>query len=170
MDPAQHIEALEGQLQALTATLTDRVAGASQETLQHLQLFSAAVEELEVGWRCLSSCQRVLLSSLQVPFPTSPPACSPAGVGAGCGGPSGGAAAGCQAAGAGAAGPGPAGRPRQGGGCADAQAGGAGAGGGGGRQEVMRLAVARACNTAHSAYRHRASTGVGGMCGVATLP
>ncbi|KAL4458430.1 hypothetical protein ABPG75_013295 [Micractinium tetrahymenae] len=48
-DPSQHIDALEAQLQELSAALAGRVAAAQAETLEHLQLFESGVAQLEAS-------------------------------------------------------------------------------------------------------------------------
>jgi hypothetical protein len=47
-DLAKHVEALSQQLESLAASLTERVAGAQHETLQHLQLLLSVAEAVEV--------------------------------------------------------------------------------------------------------------------------
>lgn len=48
-DPAVQIGLLEQQLERLTAALSERVAGAQEETLEHLVVFEEAVHDLEAS-------------------------------------------------------------------------------------------------------------------------
>ena len=108
------VDRLEAQLAALSAAVGGRVAGAQQETREHLALFEGAVQELEVGPLQMSVWGRVNHTLLQQWLPVAPALLRPppprskppqpaalrtAGVGAGCGGAAGRAAGGSQAAG-----------------------------------------------------------------------
>ena len=53
-----HVDRLEAQLATLSAAVGGRVAGAQQETREHLALFECAVQEMEVGPLYLGVCGR----------------------------------------------------------------------------------------------------------------